>query len=326
MAQLPPRIIATLDAPASAIGPPTSVAVAADESFAVVSASTRIDPGAPQGWSPDNSVTVIDLTAHPPVVSQQLHAGNGAGGMRLSPDGKLLLMSNRFDGTVSVFAVADRKLTLAGTVMIDPGCQPAGIGFAGDGKTALVSCRLLNKVAVLNVDGTTVTVDPRPITTGVGPHTIMVNPAGTMAAVSNVGRGDGDMDTVSLIELTEKPYRTVQTTSVGHGPEGLRWSPDGRFLANDTQEGTTKPQGNPFRHEQGRLAIYAVEGTQMRLVAEAPIGHWSHGIVFSRIGRTILVQNMTERTIQVFGWDGAKLTPGEDLHMGAGPAAINVAW
>ena len=34
----------------------------------------------------------------------------------------------------------------------------------------------------------------------------------------------------------------------------------------------------------------------------------------------MLVQNMVERGIQVFRWDGAKLWPGVTLDMGAGPA------
>jgi len=40
----------------------------------------------------------------------------------------------------------------------------------------------------------------------------------------------------------------------------------------------------------------------------------------------VLVQNMVERSIQVFRWDGAKLWPGVTLDMGAGPAAIGTAW
>ena len=122
------------------------------------------------------------------------------------------------------------------------------------------------------------------------------------------------------------PFRTVQTLTVGRSPEGVKWSPDGRFLAVATQDGTTKPPGNPFLGERGRLAIYELADKRLRPVADAPIGRWSQGIAFSRDGRTVLVQNMVERTIQVFRWDGAKLWPGVALDMGAGPAAIGTAW
>ena len=63
-----------------------------------------------------------------------------------------------------------------------------------------------------------------------------------------------------------------------------------------------------------------------RSILEAPIGHWSHGIVFSRDGRKILVQNMIEKTIQVFAWDGAVLRPERNISLTAGPAALDTAW
>ena len=59
-----------------------------------------------------------------------------------------------------------------------------------------------NMVSVLHIDGTNVTVDPRPLTTGMAPYTMDINAAGTLAVVSNMGRGDGDEDSVSLIDLT----------------------------------------------------------------------------------------------------------------------------
>jgi len=141
-----------------------------------------------------------------------------------------------------------------------------------------------------------------------------------------MGRGDGDVDTVSLIDLIARPFRTVQTISVGRSPEGLKWSPDGKFLAIGAQEGTTKPADNLFRRDRGRLVIFALADKQLKQVVEAPIGRWSQGIAFSRDGRTVLVQNMVERTIQVFRWDGTKLWGGTSLDIGAGPAAIMTAW
>ncbi len=78
--------------------------------------------------------------------------------------------------------------------------------FTRDGKHALLSRGGDNMVSVLNIDGTNVTVDPRPITTGLAPYTMDSNAAGTLAVVSNMGRGDGDEDSVSLIDLT--PHRS----------------------------------------------------------------------------------------------------------------------
>ena len=326
LAASPPSIRATLDVPGSVVGPPMAVAVAKDESFAIVTSATKADPAGPAGISRDNRVSVIDLTATPPQIVQNLQAEEGATTVRIAPGGALALVANRFAGTVSVFTIEGGRLTPTGTVMIGPKSMPSGIAFTPDGKTALVTRYGDNMVQVLKIDGATVTLGARQITTGVAPYTIDVTADGTLAAVGNMGRGDGDVDTVSLIDLTAQPFRTVQTISVGCSPEGLKWSPDGQTLAVGTQEGTTKPAGSPFRGDRGRLAMYALADKQLRLVAEAPIGHWSQGIAFSREGRTVLVQNMVERTIQVFRWDGAKLWPGTSLDIGAGPAAIATAW
>ncbi len=326
LAASPPSIRATLDVPGSVVGPPMAVAVAKDESFAIVTSATKANPAGPAGISPDNRVSVIDLTAPPPQVVQSLQAEAGATTVRIAPGGTLALVANRFAGTLSVFTIDGGRLTPAGTVMIGPKSMPSGIAFTADGKAALVTRNGDHMVQVLDIDGATVTPGARPITTGVAPYTIDVTADGTLAAVGNMGRGDGDLDTVSLIDLTAQPFRTVQTISVGCSPEGLKWSPDGKVLAVGTQEGTTKPAGNPFRGDRGRLAMYALADKQLRLVAEAPVGHWSQGIAFSRDGRTVLVQNMMERTIQVFRWDGAKLWPGTSLDVGAGPAAIATAW
>ena len=141
-----------------------------------------------------------------------------------------------------------------------------------------------------------------------------------------MGRGDGDIDTVSLIDLTAAPFRTIQTLSVGCSPEGVKWSPDGKFLAIGAQNGTTKPAANPFAQDHGRLIMLALEAKALRPVTEAPIGRWSQGIAFSKDGRTVLVQNMVERTIMVFRWDGLKLFASNPLEIGAGPAAIATPW
>jgi len=326
MAAFPPTVTATLNVPGSVVGPPMAVAVAKDESFAIVTSATKADAAGPGGISPNDQVSVIDLTMKPPQVVQSLKAGAGATTVRISPDGSVALVANRFAGTLSVFTIGDHRLTPAGTVMVGEKSMPSGIAFTADARTALVTRNGDHMVQVLNIDRAKVTLDNRQITTGLAPYTIDVTADGTLAAVGNMGRGDGDVDTVSLIDLTARPFRTVQTISVGRSPEGLKWSPDGKFLAIGAQEGTTKPADNPFRRDRGRLVIFALADKQLKQVVEAPIGRWSQGIAFSRDGRTVLVQNMVERTIQVFRWDGTKLWAGAPLDIGAGPAAIMTAW
>jgi DNA-binding beta-propeller fold protein YncE len=327
LAHYPPRIVSTVEAPGSVVGPPMAVAVARDESYAIVTAATKLDPADTSKIVPDNRVSVIDLKASPPKVVQQLTAGDGATVVRISPDGTLALIANRTEGTVSIFAIKGGRLEAAGKLDLgNAKAGPSGLAFTPDGKTALLTRDGDNIVNVLHVDGTTVTIDPRPLTTGVRPYTLDITVDGKLAAVSNMGRGDGDMDTVSLIDLTVKPFVTIETMSIAGSPEGLKFSPDGKILAVGAQDGTTKAVNSPFYRKQGKLVLLAVRGKSLRKVAEAPIGQWSQGIAFSKDGRTLLIQNMVEQTIGVFRWQNGKLSPGAPLPMGTGPAAIRTAW
>src|SRR4030095_13205031 len=101
----PPKAIGQLDAPRSVVAPPQSVAVAPDESIALVAASTKIDPSDPKQTAPDNPLSVIDLKTSPPAVIATLELGNSPAGVSFSPDGKLALVTNRGEGTVSILTV-----------------------------------------------------------------------------------------------------------------------------------------------------------------------------------------------------------------------------
>lgn len=325
LAKYPPQVTATIDVPGSVVGPPYAVAVAPDESFAIVSSATKLDPADPKKIVPDDRVSVVDLAGGPRLV-QQVSAGAGATSVGISPNGSLVLVANRTEGTVSVFRLNNKRLEPLDKIDLgNPKAGPSGLAFVSD-RVALVSRDGDSMISVLRIDGNKISIDPRPLTTGVRPYTLGVGKDGHLAAVSNMGRGDGDIDTVSLIDVSSEPFRTVETISVGASPEGLRFSPDGKFLAIGCQEGTTKKNGSPFQTATGRLVIYAIEGKNLRKVTEAPIGHWSQGIAFSKNGDTIIVQNMVERTLSVFRFDGQKLTAGTPIAIGAGPAALGTAW
>ncbi len=60
----PPKVIGELKAPSSVAGPPQNVAIAPDESIALVSASMKLDPADPKKTVPDHRVSVIDLKAN----------------------------------------------------------------------------------------------------------------------------------------------------------------------------------------------------------------------------------------------------------------------
>ena len=58
------------------------------------------------------------------------------------------------------------------------------------------------------------------------------------------------------------------------------------------------------------MRIFKVDGTKLTLVTTAKIGTWAQGSVWSKDGKTIVVQATHEKELQVFSFDGkeAKLT------------------
>ncbi len=324
--QSPPRIVATIDAPGSVVGPPFAAWMAPDSSWAILTAATKADPAAQLGIAWDDTVSVLDLTGTLPHVTQVLHAGAGATTVRLSPDGTLALVCNRAEGSVSVFTVKDKRLTPAGTVKFGDQSGASGLAFSTDGKTAIVSRQWDDRVSVLHIDGATVTLDKQPITTALGPYTIDTVPDRSLAAVSNMGRGSGDVDSVSLIDMTTNPPRAISIAPVASGPEPMKFSPDGRFLAVGAEMGTPMMPSASLYHDHGVLQIFALTDRALSLVATGRIGRWTEGIAWSRDGTTLLVQNDRDRTISVFGFDGHTLTAKPDLIPSGGPVAFGVPW
>jgi DNA-binding beta-propeller fold protein YncE len=153
-----------------------------------------------------------------------------------------------------------------------------------------------------------------------------ISPDGNIAVVGNVGYGAGDVDTISVIDLRSDPVRTVDVIPVGMTPEGIKLSPDGTLCAVETQNGSNKSRDLPYSSDYGKLVLFRVEGAKLTRVAEALIGHWSQGVVFSGDDHLILVQNMVEKDIQVFQWDGTSLRDtGQRIKVNGGPAAIRTA-
>jgi YVTN family beta-propeller protein len=266
----------------------------------------------------------VDLRATPPAVIATLEAGKGAAGVSVNRQGTLALVANRAEGTVSVFTIQGKTVAPAGLVRLgDDKSGPCHVVFTPDGKTALVTRDGDSMVSILSVDGTKVEYTKRDLSAGLRPYGIDVAADGSVAVVANIGRGNGDNDTVSVIDLRANPIRVVETVTVGQTPEGIMLSPDGKLCAVQVMNGSNKPRESPFYNANGKLLLYRVDGTRLVPLAAAWIGRWAQGIAFSADNRTILVQNMVEREIQVLRWDGTTLQDtGQRIKTNGGPAAI----
>jgi len=322
----PPKVVAELQAPASVVGPPLSVAVARDEGFALVTGATKVDPSDPKKTVPDDKLTVIDLKASPPKISAQLQAGKGAAGVSINRAGTLALVTNRSEGTVSVFSIAGHTLTPVGKINLgDDKSGPSHVAITPDGKTALVTRDGDNKISVLSIDGSKVEDTKREISAGLRPYGLAIHPNGQVAVVANIGTSSGDADTMSLIDIEAKPARVVQTVTVGQTPEGIVLSPDGAFAAVNVGNGSNKAKNSPFFNDYGLVKVLSVKGKELVPLTEAKVGHWCQGLAWSKDNRTLLVQCMVEKEIMVFNFDGKELKPAGSIKLSAGPAGIRTA-
>ena len=320
------KIVAEIPAPASVVGPPPSVAVAPDESFALVTGAMKVDPADPTKAVPDDKLTVIDLKSSPPKILATLQAGLGAAGVSINRAATLALVANRSEGTVSVFTISGNALTPSGKITLgDAKSGPSSIAFSRDGATALVTRDGDNRISVLSVDGNKVEYSKRDIYAGLRPYQIDTAGNGDVAVVANIGMGLGDSDTISLIDMRAKPLRVVSTVAVGQTPEGLKMSPDGAYVAVTAMNGSNKPTNSPFFNDFGLLKIFRITGTEMTPVAEARIGHWCQGIAWSKDSKMILAQCMVENEIATFTFDGKTLTKGAPIAMKVSPAGIRTA-
>jgi hypothetical protein len=124
--------------PTSLVGPPTSVAIARDESCALVTAATKIDPADKKKTAPHNIVSVVDRRASPPKVIATHETGLAASGVAIARAQTLVLAANRNDGTVSAFSIAGKTLTPTGKIQLGGAKSgPSAVAFTPDGKRRL---------------------------------------------------------------------------------------------------------------------------------------------------------------------------------------------
>ena len=324
----PPRVMAELRVPGAIQGPPQSVAIAPDESIALVTSANKPDAADPSRQVPDDTLTVIDLKATPPVVIATLHAGMGATGVSINRRGTLALVANRSEGTVSIFTIQGKTVAAAGkTTVCDASCEISLPVFTPDGRRALVTRFRDSRISVLTIDGTRVEYTKVDIAAGLQPYGLEISPQGDVAVVANVGAGlaSGGADVISLIDLTVEPPRVIDNLTVGPLPEGISFSPDGGYIAVSVMNHSQSPTTSPFFHDFGYLKIVRVGAKTLSPVAEIKVGHWGQGVAWSTDMRTLLLQAATEKELEIFRFDGQALVAAGRIAVGGSPAGIRTA-
>jgi DNA-binding beta-propeller fold protein YncE len=316
----PPKVLGSVKAPASLIGPPDAVAVAPDSSFAIVTCGQKPDPGDPTKLIPDDSVSVIDLSKPKnPRVIQTIAAGPGASGVSINPAGTMALVASTQDGAVTVFSIAHKKLTQVGKVEMEKGAASTDVVFSPDGKRAFVVERGGNRVGILDIDGTKVTYSGQSVVTGASPYGMTVTPDGKYGINTNLGgaidpsaartptaggrHGPPRLGTITLVDLSTNTV--VDSVVVGETPEHVVLSPDGKYAEVTVGNGASVPvNAENYNSVHGLMRIFSVSNGKLTEVASTNTGHWCQGATWSRDGHTILLQCATEYDIEVYKFDG----------------------
>lgn len=321
------KVVHQVAMPTSLVGPPSSIAVAPGGKLALVTAATRRDPSDPKKVVPFDLVSVVSLDPSgkaAPQVLADLRAGAGASGVSIHPSGSLALVANRVEGSVSVLAIDGQVVRSIDKIQLGDKAGPAHVAFTPDGTRALIS-RDDNRVSVLAINGNKVTLDKREIAAGLRPYGLDVSPDGAWAAVTNLGMGQGDADTISLIDLRAQPPRVVDTVTVGQTPEGVFFSPDSKTLGVSVIDGSNKPTASPF-HGMARYRQYRVDQGRLKVAGEVRGGQWLQGHAFDAAGTSVVVQDAANRQLRLYRSQGDGLADtGIRLQFDGAPCAL-VRW
>jgi DNA-binding beta-propeller fold protein YncE len=313
-----PRVLATLPAPASVTGPPTSVAITPDESLALVTAARKLGPGSPPTLVPDDVMSVVTLNDKQSRVSATLQTGSGPSGVSINPQGSLALVANKVEGTISVFKIAKGVVTPVGKVSLGADSSPSHPAFYDNGRRAAVTRGGDGSLGLLVVDGDKVWVRAQTVPLGRGTNGLDI--AGPRRyGVAVVG------NSISLIDLAPDVPVVVDKAQVRPTAESVKISPDGHYVAVNSHNGSGGLPTDPGYNAKAMLQIFRIEGGKLVKVTEAQSGAWGQGVVWSKNSKHLLVQATMDKRIDAYAFDGKSLKITGSVAMPTAPVGFRTA-
>lgn len=314
LGQPQPRVIATVKVPTSMIGPPTSVAVARNGQFALITAAQELEGGM---VVKGDRLSVIDLSRpSAPQVIQTLHSASGATGVAINRAGTLALVAGTGDDAISVYTIAGKRLTFTGKVRLDYQSRPTDVTFSPDGKSAYAVGQSSGTISKLSIDGKRVTRTATVITPGISPYGLTISRDGRYAFNTNLGGAvkpagtprPSDGQTIGSVAVVDLQTNTVvNNVDVGVIPEHVALSPDGKYLAVVVANGSAAPASAPGYNAYGLMKIYRVEGSTLTPAGEAQTGAWCQGAVWNDDNSRVLLQCALTKAIEIYRYDGKQL-------------------
>jgi DNA-binding beta-propeller fold protein YncE len=324
-----PKIVANLPLMNTIIGPPTNLAITPDQKLAIVANSVDWQKDG-ENWKdvPDNKLYVIDLTTSPPALISTVEVGKQPSGLSINKAGNLALIANRADNTISVLSINGKEVKLIDTVNM--GEVVAHVAFTPDGKRALVAKFPGHKIGVLNVDGQKVTDSKYNMNVGLWPYNVDVTPDGAIALTADngfSGGSDGNIDTVSVIDMEATPPRVIDRVVVGDAPEGLTISPTGKLAAVVLLRGSNTPWNSHFYNRNGSAVLLKIDGKKVTKIDEVEVRGLPEGVVWSADGKYLYVGNFMDSDVSILKVEESKkgislVNTGKNFKLPGQPASM----
>ena len=307
----------------SIFGPPTNLAISPDETLALVAEAVKLNEDATK-FIPSDQVHVIDLTANPPKEIESITVGRQPSGMAIHPSGKMALVANRAETSISILSIQGKTVKYVGDVDTKDGVTH--VVFTPDGKRALATKFTSNKVSLLEVDGMNVTYTGRDLPVGINPYNADITPDGKLAIVANTGgggRSDGNIDTVTLIDMEANPPRVIDHVVVGDAPEGIAISPTGKIAVTGNLNGSDAPPDAFFYKPNGSITVLSIKGKKVTKLQEITLGPITEALAFSPDGKWLFVGNLNHQDVSVLKVDGKRVTDtGKNIPLPGRPGAM----
>ena len=322
-----PKILTNVALENSIFGPPTNLAVHPSGEIALVANSvTQIKDGESWKPTPDNKVYIFDLTETPPKQIGTVEVGKQPSGLDISKKGDLALVTNRADNSITVLTISGKDVKVTDTIAM--GDSVAHVAISADATKALAVKPVINKVAFLKIDGQKVVYEKYDMPTGIFPYNVDIVPNGQIALVANnggAGYADGNVDTVSVIDLDQNPPRVIDHVVVGDAPEGFAISPKGDLALAILVAGNSDKKAW-FSRNGGTAVALKIDGKKVTKVAEIAVGGLAEGVAFSPDGAYAYIGNFLDSDMSILKINGTEVTDtGKKLKLPGHPASLRGA-
>jgi DNA-binding beta-propeller fold protein YncE len=141
------------------------------------------------------------------------------------------------------------------------------------------------------------------------------------------GGSDGNVDTVSVIDMEATPPRVIDRVVVGDAPEGLAISPKGNLAAVALLRGSNTPWNSHFYNRNGSVVILKIDGKKVTKLDELEVRGLPEGVVWSADGKYLYVGNFMDSDVSILKVEETKkgisvVNTGKNFKLPGQPASM----